>query len=301
KPFFLYIPYNAPHFGKTDPAPRPSPAPPVQARPDTLALTSIKTLVRDPYAIYAQHVLGLRPLESLAKSPDARLRGIAIHTIFERFIRDAKDDLTADRLLGIAREVLRKDVDWPSARLLWAARIERIAEAFLEQENARQAKARPAMFEQSGAVTIPDIGFTIKAQADRIDMDDRGGAYLYDYKTGAIPTAQQQFNFDMQLLLLSAMALKGAFKPLLPRHVEEAVYLGVGSKLRNVPAPLEDKPPMAAWADLVALIGQYLDPNKGFTARRAMEKRDDVGYFDHLSRFGEWDETTQPKAGKVGL
>ena len=39
--------------------------------------TRIETLIRDPYAIYAQYVLKLQPFEPLAKLPDAAERGIA--------------------------------------------------------------------------------------------------------------------------------------------------------------------------------------------------------------------------------
>jgi len=283
----------------TKPAPRPSPRPPVAARPRSLSLTSIKTLVRDPYAIYAQHVLKLNPLDSFAKTPDARIRGIAVHKVFERFLKDAPGDLDKTRLLGIAREVFAADVDWPSARLLWEARIARIADEFLQQEAARQSLGQPTHFEQRGTATIPELGFTIRAQADRIDMDALGNARLFDYKTGQVPSQQQQFNFDMQLLLLAAMTVRGAFAALKPRQVTHAEYLGIGASVKNVQAPLEDKPPEAAWADLKTLIEKYLTEEQGFTARRAMEKRTDPGYFDHLSRYGEWDETYPSETGGV--
>ncbi|HCC96947.1 MAG TPA: hypothetical protein DEQ69_06035, partial [Rhodobacteraceae bacterium] len=66
-------------FESWHPAPvalRPAPAPPKAMRPQKLSVTEIKTLIRDPYAIYAKHVLGLRPLEPIEPVPDARLRGV---------------------------------------------------------------------------------------------------------------------------------------------------------------------------------------------------------------------------------
>ncbi len=53
------------------PATRPSPRPPVQLRPARLSLTEIETLIRDPYAIYARHLLRLRPLPPLRPVADA--------------------------------------------------------------------------------------------------------------------------------------------------------------------------------------------------------------------------------------
>lgn len=54
---------------RVTPAIRPSPRPPVAARPRQLSVTEIKRLIRDPYAIYARHVLRLRPLDPLVKTP----------------------------------------------------------------------------------------------------------------------------------------------------------------------------------------------------------------------------------------
>ena len=68
-------------------APRPSPAPPVSVRPSRLSVTQIKTLVRDPYAVYANKVLGLSPLDGLRPRADARLRGILLHRVFEMFVQ----------------------------------------------------------------------------------------------------------------------------------------------------------------------------------------------------------------------
>lgn len=69
------------------PALRPAPQPPVAQRPRRLALTAIARLIRDPYAIYARHVLRLYPLDPLHPVADARDRGTAFHLILERFVR----------------------------------------------------------------------------------------------------------------------------------------------------------------------------------------------------------------------
>ena len=71
------------------PAPRPAPCPPSTRRPDRLSVTEIKRLIRDPYAIYARYILSLRPLDPLLQAPDAPLRGIVLHEVLERFIKDS--------------------------------------------------------------------------------------------------------------------------------------------------------------------------------------------------------------------
>jgi ATP-dependent helicase/nuclease subunit B len=279
---------------KSAAAARPSPRPAVNARPNQLSVTEIKTLVRDPYAIYAKHVLKLAPLDSLVKTADARLRGIAVHQVFEDFVRSWDSANTADDLMAHAKRIFDSDVDWPSARLMWAARIARLADEFVAEERDRQANAISTKLEVEGKSVLSDLGFTLTVKADRIDLDARSGAHLYDYKTGQIPTKPQQIAFDMQLLLEAAMAERGDFDGIHPRHVEGATYLGVGSGVKSVQAPLDEKPTAQVWSELHKLIADYQEPNKGYTARRAMEKSKSFGRYDQLARFGEWDETTMP-------
>ncbi|MGH1576126.1 double-strand break repair protein AddB [Planktotalea sp.] len=281
------------------PAIRPSPSPAPEVRPNRLSVTEIKTLVRDPYAIYAKHVLQLNPLDSLVKTADARLRGIAVHQVFEDFVKSWDTGQSASDLMAHAHRIFASDVDWPSARIMWAARIARLAEEFVAQEADRQSNAVSTHLEVKGKSTIPSLNFTLTVKADRIDLDARSGAHLFDYKTGAIPSKSQQIAFDMQLLLEAAMAERGDFDGLQPRHVESATYLGVGAGLKAVPAPLDEKPTKQVWMELIKLISDYQDSNKGFTSRRAMEKSKSFGRYDQLSRFGEWDETSPPDKGGV--
>ncbi|MDP3376783.1 MAG: acyl-CoA dehydrogenase family protein, partial [Brevundimonas sp.] len=119
------------------PAKRPAPRPPVAARPDRLSLTEITKLIRDPFAIYARHVLRLKPLDPLRAAPDPRDRGSILHDILERFVRQRPAEESREaaraRLLSTAAEVLATGTPFPAARLLWLARLERAAEHFLTQ------------------------------------------------------------------------------------------------------------------------------------------------------------------------
>ncbi|MEP3329634.1 double-strand break repair protein AddB [Sedimentitalea sp.] len=282
---------------RVDAAPRPSPRPPVAARPLQLSVTEIKTLIRDPYAIYAKHVLRLKPLDPLVKEPDALLRGVAVHEFLETFIKHTADqtgDLTRDVFLEFARKQLDADVSWPAARRLWLARLARTADSFLSEERSRRQIAWPTKYEAKLKYLLTDIGFTLVGRADRIDLDETGALHIYDYKTGAPPTKSQQAKFDKQLLIEAAIAEQGGFEDLAPAHVAEAVFLRVGSPGVNVPAPLADEPGPKVLADLRELIMAYLDETQGYTARRMLEKDTDVGYFDQLARFGEWDRSAIP-------
>lgn len=276
------------------PASRPAPCPPVSIRPAQLSVTEIRRLIRDPYAIYARHVLRLRPLDPLMQVPDALLRGIVLHDVLERFIRDSRDDDTecsAARLMEITETVLADNVPWAEARAIWLARIERVADWFVESELARRNLARPTAFEARGKLVLSDPPFTLTAKADRIDLDENGHLHLYDYKTGAPPSKKEQAHFDKQLLLEAAIAEQSGFGDLAPGRVMRAVYIGLGGEGRELPAPLDDEPPAKVRAELAALIAAYRDPAQGYAARRAMQRKADVGEYDQLARFGEWDIT----------
>ncbi len=61
------------------PVPRPEPKPARDARPTSLSVTEIETWLRDPYSIYARHILRLQPLDAIDTPPGARDRGTVIH------------------------------------------------------------------------------------------------------------------------------------------------------------------------------------------------------------------------------
>ncbi|APE45076.1 double-strand break repair protein AddB [Sulfitobacter alexandrii] len=280
---------------RVPPAVRPSPRPPIAARPRALSVTEIKRLIRDPYAIYAKHTLRLRPINPLVQSPDAPVRGIVLHEIMERFISEVRADpvrLTKAVLLETSRTVLEKAAPWPAARVMWLARIERVADWFIAQERLRQAHAVPASFETVGSYKFEDLGFTLTGYADRIDRNESGEALIYDYKTGSPPSAKEQTYFDKQLLIEAAMVEEGGFADVGARPVAHAAFIGLGSKPQEVPAPLEDEPPSVVMAGLRSLVRHYFDPNQGFTARRLVKTEEAPGDYDQLARFGEWDGTT---------
>lgn len=289
--------------GEVAAARRPSPCPPTAARPRAMSVTEIKRLIRDPYAIYARHVLRLRPLDPLMKAPDALLRGIVLHDVLEQFVKDtlgSHDTLTREALIEKTGTVLAQNVPWAEARAMWLARMERIAEWFIETEIARRQLANPVEFEAQSAVEIAALDFTLTAKADRIDMDQNGALHIYDYKTGAAPSRDEQRHFDKQLLLEAAMAEKSGFGSLPASPVARAVYISLANAAREVSAPIDEEPPDRVWQEFEVLIESYLQADKGFTSRRAMFKKEDAGDYDQLARFGEWDITDDPESQGVG-
>ncbi len=282
-------------------AERPSPRPPISARPDRLSVTEIKRLIRDPYAIYAKHILRLRTLDPLVKEPDARNRGIVLHSILEQFIRQEQKGelaLSAEALLQTADAILEKDVPWSTSRRMWHAMVARFADWFIAQESARQSESKPAVLEARATYQFSDPSFTLSGIADRIDVTPDGQLRIFDYKASHAPTQKEQTFFDKQLLLEAAMAEEGAFKNFAPAHVQDAVFVGLGA-MKTVAAPLLENPTHQVLSELKELISAYLEPGQGYTARRMIQKEAEIGDYDHLARFGEWDRSADPRPEDV--
>jgi double-strand break repair protein AddB len=286
------------------PAHRPSPRPPIYARPNRISATEIKTLIRDPYAVYAKHCLHLKELNSLVQEPDAAIRGTLIHEIMETFIHDVlqnPDRLTATHLMDVARTHFETSVPWPTVRALWLAKLGRIAEAFVQSESERLAKAKPAALERSAKafLKIVEADTEIVAQADRIDVSASGEAFLYDYKSGQVPTKAQQRLFDKQLMIQALMIEDGSFSRLPEMRVVDARFIGVGSAYKEEPAPLDEEPLPEFRANLLALLLSHREAQLGYSSRSRMEKDSDKGFYDHLARYGEWENTDDPKPEDV--
>jgi double-strand break repair protein AddB len=281
------------------PARRPAPAPPANLRPKSLSITDIQRLIRDPYAIYARYVLGLKQLNALRPEPGPAMRGDVFHSIMERFVREYGTNsgkFDVDQFLHIADEVLDALVPWPSTRAHWRGHLTLIADHVVETEAWRRATAIPVGLEVKGKISIADSDFDIRGKADRIDRLQDGRLVIYDYKTGSPPTADAVRHFDRQLLIEAVMAEMGAFTNIPPAEVTRVVHVGLGrtpkrNDIELIETDKGDYRTVTIAAELRDLLRQYDSGTRGYVSRRAMEKMRFEGDYDHLARFGEWDET----------
>src|SRR6185437_5056097 len=73
--------------GPPRPVRPPAPCPPLEIRPRQLSITAIETWRRDPYAIYARHILGLEALPPIEEDADAADYGSIVHAALHDFLR----------------------------------------------------------------------------------------------------------------------------------------------------------------------------------------------------------------------
>lgn len=285
---------------------RPAPSPPVRLRPKRFSVTEITTLIRDPYAIYAKRILGLKPLSPIIPQPDARMKGTVFHEILESFFAADADFVDPDaeraRLKQITATVLEAYVPWSSIRAHWAGHLASIADWLITTEIDRRSVSTPVAREVSGGFIVPGTTQTIRGKADRIDRLHEGGLVIYDYKSGRPSTPEQVRVYDRQLLIEAVMAEHGAFTDIDADHVAYVAHIGVGrspvlSRIDLVDDGAIDYSTVTVLSELAKLLTAYNDVGTGYISRRAMETLRYDGDYDHLARFGEWDEsaTTIPE------
>ena len=283
-------------------APRPAPRPPISARPTKLSLSRVRDLIRDPYAIYASTVLRLSKLDPLRASPDARDRGVVLHAVMERFIAETPKDEPPEgaeaRLLDLTQSLLAASVDFPTERLLWYARMAKVAGQIVAAEAEREGSK--LALEVAGEMKFTNPDFTLYGRLDRADLLPDGRIELIDYKSGAPPTAKAQLSFEKQLLLTALMAENGAFPELGPSEVARTQYFGL--KDPDNPQEMQITPELLreVYAKFHHLIAQYAEAGTGYISRRALQRDEEDRDFDQLARFGEWQMSDAAQPIDVG-
>ncbi|MCV2875909.1 double-strand break repair protein AddB [Rhodobacteraceae bacterium XHP0102] len=286
-------------------AKRPAPKPPRALRPKSLSVTQIETLVRDPYAIYARNILDLHKLGELNALPKVTDRGTALHRVLEGFIAQSLNhavlsdfDRAKAALLQMADEVLTTEVPWPSAQRIWRAKVTKFADWFIQGEMIRRKSRTPELLEARGSWPITTLDFTLTGSADRVDRDQNGALWIYDYKAGSAPSDKQEKNFKKQLWLEALMACDGAFTQK-PETVAGHGYLALG-KQEDTSIAITATELDQMRESFFKLIREYQNEQKGYISRRAVSDLNFEGDYDHLARFGEWDDTDTAEGEAVG-
>ena len=295
---------DAPASATPDYARRPAPTPPVERRPRALPVTAVERWVRDPYAVYADRILGLKRLDRPGASAEALARGTAIHAAVERVVHtwpDALPDDCAERIETFLHEALA-DAGFEDAALARERPLARNCARWLAAfEQERRARGATLMVEQAGALSFDAPGgrFTLTARADRIELDAHGAAIM-DFKTGGAPSQKQVVQgFAPQLTLTAAILAEGGF-PAPPTEASELLYVRLTG--RREPAKVEDVARQGRSNTLTAAqlaerelerlkqgVAAFDDPATPYPSWVAPQFMGNFGgNYDHLARVWEW-------------
>jgi len=286
-------------------APQPAPKPPRAARPKSLSVADIAHWLRDPYTIYAKHILRLRPLDAVDGSPGAAERGTIIHAAIGEFTQAFAKNLPSDpahELIALGRKHFAAFEDFPDAQAFWWPRFERIARWFAGWETARRPTITAIAAEIRGEIDIPlaDGTFKLRGIADRIERGADGRYVILDYKTGAMRTEKQvRTGLAPQLTLEAAMLRKGAFKEI-PAGASVAAIVYVMLKGGEPPGECKsiafkegtpDSHADHAWEKLSGLASRFDDESVPYRSLVHPMWTTHYGDYDHLARVKEWSST----------
>jgi ATP-dependent helicase/nuclease subunit B len=294
-------------------AKRPMPRPPLDLRPTRLSVTRIETLRRDPYAIYAEFILGLVPLPDFAASITPRIMGTAIHDVLANFCQhypngplppDAEANLST-----MLRSAFADEFSDPEFCAFTWPRIKGAAAFYLDFEAARRPLLARIDVEIEGRLSIPladGSTFILSAKADRLEYQHDGRMNLIDYKTGTPPGIEEvRVGFAPQLTLEAAMAQRGAFGVAAGSEVAQALYVKLGgknggeervldfnrkSKSNEKAAPPQTVGDVAEehFSALIGLLNQFREESTPYPPRPFPKFAAKYGAYDHLARVKEW-------------
>ncbi len=276
----------------------PLPLPPLKSRPRRLSVTQIETWMRDPYALYARHILGLSPIDPLNPQVEASDRGILIHHALDQFFKicpDPHHKHAIDILLTIGKTLFEPFEKDPSVKLFWWPRFCHLARWFTKYERSTRLPGTRTFTEVRGKLTLetPLGPFECTAKADRIDLLPDGRLRILDYKTGSPPSDQDvQLGFSPQLPLEGAIALNQGFEGIETTHIESLQFWwlkgdskgGIIKKLVGDPYELS----MKALAGLERIILLFENEKTPYPARPIPGKGLKYNDYAHLARLQEW-------------
>lgn len=281
------------------PVNRPSPCPPLSARPKKFSVTEISKWQRDPYYVYAKHILELRPLEPLSAEPDAADQGNLIHEALKIFGETYPEKLpenAAEQLIEIGRKIFLNAHEHPDVIGHWWPRFEQLAHALTAHEDQWRQEMVRLYPEISGKMDI--AGITLEGRADRFEKRREGWAVI-DYKSGVAPAITKiKSGEEPQLTLLGMMLLNGCFDEHLgdtqqEKTLETLAYWKTGSARNGlVVTQLRDEPDQycaEARQGLESLIHAYSNDTMPYASWPDPSRplRDDYEYA-HLARIAEW-------------
>lgn len=289
----------------------PEPKPPSASRPNALSVTQIEALMKNPYRIYADKILKLKPLAPIDEDVTASERGSFVHDVLNQFVSKYPDKLPANSVF-LLREMGKEKLDEleqvSPAWHYWWPRFENLSEAFIDVETNWRMGNCPKFQEIKGAHEFDFNGskFTLTARADRIDEIKDGGYTVIDYKTGTEPSISNIINGKACQLTLEALLItKGGFAGLKKSEAEDiSLFFWVLAGKEGLPIKTRhalgkqkasDLPQVIKDSEtgLGNLVVTYLsDATPLFpVAPTGQHIYDDEKAYKHLARCDEWGVT----------
>ncbi len=260
----------------------PTPCPSIVSRPQSLTISDIDLLVKDPYGFYAKRILNLAPLRPLEGETHDRIqRGIIIHAVLEYALQHPNTSIEfyLDRLfkkLGVQNS-------------FWAQQFISVVSWVRDDLKKRPVIQNFLEHKADMKVTVQGTEFTVQGRLDRVDYDPNR-VVVIDYKTGTPPSTKD---------------IKDGYAPQLPVEVL-MLHQGEVEKINHVNsmeiwhvrgfAPIVDITEIAVTPDFIEksqeglnlLLETFLCQETPFLACPNPKKSPSFLDYEHLERISEW-------------
>ncbi|AKK20161.1 double-strand break repair protein AddB [Candidatus Liberibacter africanus] len=279
---------------------RPKPFPPLEIQPKTYSFTEIKTLISDPYAIYAKKILKLDFIPRFKKDPDPRDRGTLFHNIISELIKKGINKNTPEincLMQKIVDSSFEQENLPPHIDIIWRHLFHKISHSFLEHEEKRQDLIEKSFVNVPAKMKIESVGIHLTGNADRIDLLKSGFVDIIDYKTGNNPTENMARELtDPQLSLEAAALQAGAFTQIDCKKVDNLFYIRLKKKFKEDCITDNNKENYSADAlaekslsNFIEMITLLQSGKKPFISYLRLPKESNTwSEYDHLARIAEW-------------
>lgn len=272
----------------------PAPKPPVSARPRRLSASAFEKLLRDPYGVFAEYILRLKPLEDLEPEADASDFGNIVHSILEEFGRrfpTKYPDNALEILLEMGQKAFANSGFAEEKQAFWRPKYAKMAQWIATNETEYRRQISQIHNEVWGSFFINDVPggrFEIYAKADRIDQTIDGKINIIDYKTGRARTVTEvKKGYAPQLPIEGLIAASGGFDGVKKASLNSLMYWKLGDKIIAIDNGLDEI--LAQTQDHITEVINLFDfPSTGYLSRPNPKNAPEYSDYEHLARVKEW-------------
>ena len=272
----------------------PNPKPPVKSRPRRLSASAFEKLLRDPYSVFAEYILQLKPLNELDQEITSADFGNVIHNVLEDFNNmypTTYPKNAEEILIKIGKEAFNKSCFNQEKLSFWWPKFIKMMQWISAHEQKYRQQIKTTNNEILGKIFFDDapLGrFEIYAKADRVDETLDNMINIIDYKTGqARKPSEIKMGFAPQLPIEGLIASEGGFKNINKAPIKEMMYWKLGDKIIKIDEDVE-KIIVETKQHIKETINLFDFETTGYLSRPNPKNAPEYSDYEHLARVREW-------------
>lgn len=272
----------------------PCPKPPLKYRPRKFSASGFEKLLRDPYGVYAEYILKLKPLEDLDKEEDARDFGNMLHDILEKFgklyARKLPDNVE-EILQKMGKEALEKAHFSKEKTVFWEPKLRKMLSWFANEEIVYRDDVCRVNNEVWGRIFLDGFAggkVELFAKADRIDETVDGKINIIDFKSGSARTQTEvKKGYAPQLPIEGIIAREGGFEGIKSAEVDSLMYWKLADKVVKISGET-DAILDNTLKNIREAVDAFDDVENGYLSRPNPRALPEYSDYEHLARVKEW-------------